>query len=157
MSNLKISQLTTLTSLDATGNEEFVLAEGTNNKKINLTNVEKYITNHLEPLALSITPGPIIDLNDSAYDTVELLLLRWTGPVGTQLMDLPDATDPKNLNRVKRIITDSSFTTSTRVELQPKAGQTLDGGTGAYTINKSYEGITVWCDGVEWYIIQSKA
>ena len=32
-----------------------------------------------------------------------------------------------------------------------------DGGASSYTINKAYEGIMVWSDGVEWYRIQTKA
>jgi hypothetical protein len=36
-------------------------------------------------------------------------------------------------------------------------GDELDGSTAAYVINKAFEGIQVWSDGVEWFIIQKKA
>ena len=46
---------------------------------------------------------------------------------------------------------------STRVELTPTGSDTLDGISGAYVINKTYEGVQVWSDGIEWFIIQKKA
>jgi hypothetical protein len=72
------------------------------------------------------------------------------------VLNLPDATLPINTNRVLRFITNGGFTTNTHVELTPINGQTLDGSTNDYLINKPYEGIQVWSNGVEWFIIQKK-
>ena len=55
------------------------------------------------------------------------------------------------------IYLDGGFANATRVELTPINSQTLDGSTDAYVINKEFEGIQVWSDGVEWFIIQKKA
>ena len=96
-------------------------------------------------------------LNDTAYDEAELIVLTWSGGIGTVELTLPDATAAKNLNRSKRIISDSSFNTSTHADLTPRAGQTLDGSSSAFRINKAYEGIKIWCNGTEWFIIQAKA
>ena len=70
---------------------------------------------------------------------------------------MPDATATNSTNRIIRIISDSTFTTSTHADLTPASGQNLDGATTAYRINKAYEGITVWSNGTEWFIIQAKA
>ena len=66
-------------------------------------------------------------------------------------------TTSTNTNRAFRIITDSTYTTNTKADLTPIAGQTLDGSSDAYRINKAYEGIKVFSNGVEWFIIQKKA
>jgi hypothetical protein len=34
---------------------------------------------------------------------------------------------------------------------------TLDGSTNYFEVNVPYEGIKIWSDGNEWFIIQSKA
>ena len=49
-----------------------------------------------------------------------------------------------------------SFANATRVNLTPPGAETLDGLNDAYVINKPYEGIQVWSDGIEWFIIQKK-
>jgi len=56
-----------------------------------------------------------------------------------------------------RFISDSTFSTNTRIYLTPATGQNLDGSTNYYEINKAYEGIKIWSDGTEWFIIQKKA
>ena len=72
-------------------------------------------------------------------------------------LTLPDATDSNNLNRVIRIISNSTFATNTHTDLTPASGQTLDGSSSAFRINKGYEGIKVWSNGIEWFVIQAKA
>jgi len=86
-----------------------------------------------------------------------MIRLSWNGSNGTMTLNLPDATDSINVNRVIRFISNGGFATSTRVNLTPILGQTLDGDTDAYVINKEFEGIQVWSDGIEWFIIQKKA
>ena len=158
MSDKKISDLTNVTAANITGAEEIAIVQSSETKKSNLTNVQSFIVNHLDPTALTVSvAGGTIDLNDTAYDEAELIVLTWSGGIGTVELTLPDATAAKNLNRSKRIISDSSFSTSTHADLTPRAGQTLDGSSSAFRINKAYEGIKIWCNGTEWFIIQAKA
>lgn len=158
MADKTISQLTEVTAANIAGSEPFPIVQSGETKKVTMLNAQRYIVNHLEPTALTVTvAGGTIDLNDSAYDEAELIVLTWSGGNGTVELTLPDATAAKNLNRVKRIISDSTFATATHADLTPKAGQNLDGSSSAFRINKAYEGIMVWCNGTEWFIIQQKA
>ena len=157
MADKKISQLTEVTAVNILGTEEIALVQSTETKKATLENVQKYITNHLTPTTLSVTAGGTYDLGNEAYDEAELIVLSWIGGNGTATLTLPDVTLDKNLNRTKRIITDSSFSNSTHVDLTPYASQTLDGSNDAFDLNRAYEGIKVWGNGTEWFIIQQKA
>lgn len=158
MSDKKISALTNVTAANITGAEELPIVQTSETKKTNLQEVQHYVVNHLEPTALTISvAGGTIDLNDSAYDEAELIVLTWSGGNGTVELTLPDATAAKNLNRTKRIISDSTFSTSTHADLTPRSSQNLDGSSSAFRINKAYEGIKIWCNGTEWFIIQAKA
>jgi hypothetical protein len=81
--------------------------------------------------------------------------LTWSGANGTMVLTLPTAS--QHPNRVIRFLSDSTFVNSTHADLTPIGGDTLDGSTNYYRINKEYEGIQVWTDGKEWFIIQKKA
>lgn len=155
MADKKISQLDTATDLQ--GAEQLPLVQSSATRKTTLTDVQHFIVNHLEPVTLTVSDGQTIDLNASTYDEAELIVLSWSGGAGTMELTLPNATDSKNLNRVKRFISDSTFSTNTHADLTPVSGQNLDGSSSHYRINKAYEGITVWCNGTEWFIIQAKA
>lgn len=158
MSDKKISALNNVTAANLTGAEELPIVQTGETKKANLNNVQSFIVNHLDPTAVTVSvAGGTIDLNDSAYDEAELIVLSWSGATGTVELTLPDATATKNLNRTKRIISDSTFSTSTHADLTPRAGQNLDGSSAAFRINKAYEGLKIWCNGTEWFIIQAKA
>ena len=158
MADKKISQLTAVTAANIDGTENMPIVHSSTTKKITTTELQHYFVNHLEPTAVTVSvAGGTIDLGASTYDEAELIVLSWSGASGTVELTLPDATATKNLNRVKRIISDSTFSTSTHADLTPASGQNLDGSSSAYRINKSYEGIMVWCDGTEWFIIQAKA
>jgi hypothetical protein len=155
MADKRISALDTATNLQ--GTEQLPLVQSSTTKKTTLTDVQQFIVNHLDPVTLTVSSGQTIDLNSSTYDEAELIVLSWSGGAGTMELTLPDATDSKNLNRVKRLISDSTFSNNTHADLTPASGQNLDGSTSHYRINKAYEGITVWCNGTEWFIIQAKA
>ena len=155
MADKRISALDTATNLQ--GTEQLPLVQSSTTKKTTLTDVQHFIVNHLEPVTLTVLDGQTVDLNASTYDEAELIVLSWSGDSGSMTLTLPDATDSKNLNRVKRLISDSTFATNTHADLTPASGQNLDGSTAHYRINKAYEGITVWCNGTEWFIIQAKA
>ena len=155
MSNKKISQLTETTDLVSA--DEFVVVDGGTTKKITFGNLQKEIVNYLVPKNITVSEGNNIDLGASGYDSVELIRLNWSGSNGNMTMTLPDCTASNNTNRVMRFISDRTFSTNTRVYLTPASGQVIDGSSNFYEINKAHEGIQLWSDGAEWFIIQKKA
>jgi hypothetical protein len=153
MSNKKISQLTETTDL-ASADEFVVVDEGTT-KKITFGNLQKEVVNYLVPKHIIVSEENDIDLGEPDYDSAELIKLSWSGSNGNMTMTMPDCS--KNTNRVMRFISDRTFSTNTRVYLTPASGQGIDGSATPYEINKAFEGIQLWSDGAEWFIIQKKA
>ena len=152
MANKKISALNAATALQ--GSELIPVVQSSETKYSTI----KDIVNYLVPTTLTVSvAGGTVDLGSSTYDDAELIVLSWSGATGTVELTLPDATSTNSTNRVIRIISDSTFSTSTHADLTPDSGQNLDGSSSAYRINKEYEGITVWSNGTEWFIIQAKA
>lgn len=157
MADKKISQLTSVTAANITGAEDLPIVQSGTTKKTSLTDVQNYIVNHLEPTTLTVTDGETYDLGASIYDEAELIVITWSGGNGTATITLPDVTLAKNLNRAKRLITDSTFHNSTHARVTPYGSQTLDGNNSAFDLNREYEGIKIWGNGTEWFIIQQKA
>ena len=168
MPNLPISGLPASDTL--TGAELFADVQGGVTKYTTLDDVTNYVTSSIEtynqnntnnsylvPIDITVQDGVDQWLTGSAYTDTAMIHLDWTGANGTMDLYLPDATAAVNVNRSIRFISDNTFETNTRAELTPLPGQTLDNSAGSYTINKAYEGIMVWSDGVEWYRIQTKA
>jgi len=151
MADQKISELTDATAL--TGTEQVPLVQSSTTKKATIND----ITNHIITVAKTASADEAVDLDSSTYENAMMIKLTWSGATGTATYTLPDATSSNSTNRVLRFITDSTFSASTRVDITPASGQNLDGDTGAYEINKAYEGIAIWSDGTEWFIIQKKA
>jgi len=149
MANLKISQLPTSTALQ--GDEAIVVVQSNTTKQSTV----QHILNYIVPTSVTVSSGQTVNLSDSTYETSELIRLTWSGSNGTMTLNLPSAAS--NQNRVMRFISNGGFATATRVELTPIGGDELDGSTSAYVINKTFEGIQVWSDGAEWFIIQKKA
>jgi len=168
MPNLPISGLPASDAL--TGAELFADVQGGVTKYTTLDDVKNYVTSsiddytqnntfnsYLVPVNITVQDGIDLYLTGSAYANTAMIHIDWTGANGTMDLYLPDATAAVNVNRSIRFISDNTFETNTRAELTPLPGQTLDNSAGSYTINKAYEGIMVWSDGVEWYRIQTKA
>ena len=149
MANLKISELPQATAIQ--GNEEMAIVQGGTTKRTTVNTTKNYIV----PTTLTVSDGQTINLSDIGYQSVDMIRLTWSGANGTMVLNLPDAT--QNVNRLLRFLSNGGFATATRVELTPILSQTLDGSTTAYVINKEFEGIQVWSDGIEWFIIQKKA
>ena len=149
MANLKISALPIATELQ--GSELFAVVQGGETKQTTLNDIDNYLI----PTTLVVLADTVVSLNDISYQDVSLIRLTWSGANGTMVLNLPNATD--NTNRVLRFLSNGGFQTSTRVELTPISGETLDGTTSPYIINKEYEGIQLWSDGIEWFIVQKKA
>ena len=157
MADKKISELTAVTAANITGSEDLAIVQSSETKKTTLTDVQHFIINHLDPVTLTVEAGETYDLGASTYDEAELIVLSWSGANGTATLTLPDVTASKNLNRTKRLITDSTFTNATHANLTPFGSQNLDGANSAFDLNREYEGIKIWGNGTEWFIIQQKA
>ena len=149
MANLKISALPVATDLQ--GGELFAIVQDGVTKQTSLNQIDNYLI----PTSLTVEPDVTVNLSDAAYQNSILIKLSWSGANGTQVLNLPSASS--SANRIIRIISNGGYVTSTRTELTPISGDTLDGSTSAYVINKAYEGIQVWSDGSQWFIIQKKA
>ena len=151
MADKKISQLNTATALQ--GDENIVVVQSSETKKATLHQIKNYIV----AVHLTAEADVDVDLGVSTYENTRMFKFSWTGNNGTAVYTLPDATT--NANRLIRFIADSTFTSSKHVDLTPIDGQNLDGGASGnqYRINKDYEGIAIWSDGAEWFIIQKKA
>ena len=149
MADQKISQLTSATTLS--GSENLVVVQSSSTKKTTINE----ITNYIVSMSLTVSDSQTINLSDSTYDNLKLLKLTWSGGAGNMTLNLPTASE--NTDRAIRFISDNSFNTNTRVYLTPSGSDTLDGSTNYYEINKAFEGIYVWSDGSEWFIIQKKA
>jgi len=147
--NLKISQLPVSTALQ--GDESIVVVQSSTTKRSTIQDIVNYIV----PTTIIVSSGQIVNLSDSTYAYSELIRLTWNGANGTMTLNLPSASS--NVNRVMRFISNGGFAVATRVELTPTGSDTLDGISDAYVINKTYEGVQVWSDGIEWFIIQKKA
>lgn len=148
MADKKISELTDASTL--TGEEQIPLVQSSATKKVTVSSFNKLIT-----VSKTAQAGETVDLDSSTYDYAQLIKLSWTGSAGTAVYTLPDAT--AHTNRKIRFISDSTLSTNTHIELTPASGQELDGSTSAYDINKAFEGIAIWSDGTEWFVIQKKA
>ena len=151
MADRKISELTDATAL--TGEEQVPLVQSSTTKKATIND----ITNHIITVSKTASADESVDLDSSTYENAMMIKLTWDGAAGTATYTLPDATSSNSTNRVLRFITDSTFSATNRVDITPASGQNLDGATTAYEINKAYEGIAIWSDGTEWFIIQKKA
>lgn len=149
MADKKITQLDNTTALDGTENLVFVQSNETKKGTVN------DIINYLVPTHITVSSGQTVNLSDSQYANIKLVKLTWSGASGNMTLNLPSASD--NTNRAIRFISNGGFNTNTRVYLTPTGGDTLDGSTNYYEINKAYEGIYIWSDGSEWFIIQKKA
>lgn len=145
----KISQLNAVSSVQPS--DLLAVVQGGETKKAQVYQLENYLV----PTNLTVSSGDTVNLSDSTYSDAMLIRLSWSGANGTMTLNLPSASD--NTNRLMRFISNGGFNTATRVELTPINSQELDGSTDSYVINKEFEGIQVWSDGVEWFIIQKKA
>lgn len=150
MANLKISGLPVSTEIQ--GNEILPLVQGGTTKQVTVSNLKNYFVS----TDITVEAGVDVDLNAAIYDDTFMFKFSWTGANGTAVYTLPDAV--AHIHRKIRFISDGTFTGSAKhVDITPASGQTLDGSSNAYRINKDYEGITIWSDGVEWFILQKKA
>ena len=146
MADKKISQLDAASALQ--GTEVFPLVQSSTTRQASINDVKNYL------IATNLTAQASVNVDLANYPNAHIVHLSWSGANGTATYTLPSASS--STNRKIRFITDSTFNTNTRVDLTPASGDTLDGGA-AFEINSAYEGIAIWSDGTEWFIIQKKA
>ena len=148
MADKKISQLGSATAL--VGTELLVTVQSGVTKQTTVNQIK----NTLVPYNLTVQSNQVVNLSSSIFDQAMLVKLTWSGASGNMTLNLPSASATPN--RALRFVSNGGFTANTRVYLTPTGGDTLDGSTNYYEINKTYEGIKVWSDGSEWFIIQKK-
>ena len=149
MANAKISALPIATELQ--GSELIATVQNGDTKQTTVAKIKNYfVATHITAEA-----DVDVDLNQSIYDDTFMFKVSWSGSNGLARYTLPDAVT--HANRLIRFISDSTFASADHFDITPAAGQTLDGSSNAYRINKPYEGIAIWSDGVEWFVIQKKA
>ena len=130
-----------------------VVGDITGNLTGDVTSHRSYII----PATVSGSAGISTILSSSAYDNVSLVKLDYTGSInGTATVLLPDATATQHTYRSIRFLGNSTITNQKQYTVAPSGSQTLDGGSGGFTMNRSYEGIMVWSDGTEWFQVQAK-
>jgi hypothetical protein len=149
MSDKSISQLNEASAL--VGTELLVTVQSGETKQ---TTVNK-LKNTLVPYNLTVSSGQTVNLSDTIFDQAMLVKLTWSGGSGNMTINLPSAAN--NVNRAIRFISNGGFNINTRARVTPSGGDTLDGSTNYFEVNVPYEGIKIWSDGNEWFIIQSKA
>ncbi len=149
MANAKISSLPIATELQ--GGELIATVQNGDTKQTTVTKIKNYfVSTHITAEA-----DVDVDLNAAIYDDTFMFKVSWSGGNGTAVYTLPNAVS--HANRLIRFISDSTFASADHFDITPAAGQNLDGSSNPYRINKDYEGIAIWSDGVEWFIIQKKA
>ena len=111
--------------------------------------IENGITK-LIPEFITIGPGTttVYTSNKNIVD------LTWSGGSGIHVFQLPAADAIPY--RVIRITNNSTVTANDKVHVTPIVPETIDGDP-SYTLNKPYNGVTVWSDGTNWTVIQAKS
>ena len=112
---------------------------------------------YLVPTIITGSAGGRTALTSSIYENTGMFRLTWEGGNGVHQLILPDATSNINAYRQIRFISDGTVTANDEFYLTCSLDQTLDGSSGEFQIDRSYEGIMVWSDGTEWFRIQTKA
>ena len=116
--------------------------------------VNEYILNNsisrIIPYFLLATSGGNTDF-DTNYNMVDI---DWDGGSGTHVLNLPSAV--ANPYRVIRVSNNATVAANDKIHVTPPVGETIDG-DAFYSINKPYNGIAVWSDGIRWIVIQAKS
>ena len=155
MANRKISELNSASIL--TGVEEFALVQDSETKKGTISGVRDYINTQPEDYTVIIVQdGQTLDLGVPAYSNTNFIQLKWSGGSGNQNMTIQLPSVVQAQSRMIRLITNGSFTSNTHARITPDGIETIDG-SNEYVINRQYEGVTLWSDGLEWTIIQAKS
>lgn len=144
-------------SLDPTNDNQTLSLENNiltieNGNSVDLSSIQSTLIPHI----LIGEPGGVTDYAVEDLPS-NMVLLRWgqEGVNGHHSVYLPPIDG--NVFRSIRFITDSSVDANEQIWIYPQAGATIDGGVGPLQIDRFYEGLSIWNDGIEWYVIQAKA
>jgi hypothetical protein len=154
---ISLKDLKAYISLDPTGDNQTLSLENNiltieNGNSVDLSSVQSILIPHI----LIGEPGGVTDYAVEDLPS-NLVLLRWgqEGVNGQHSVYLPPIDG--NVFRSIRFITDSTVDANEQIWIYPQAGTTIDGGVGPLQIDRFYEGLSLWNDGIEWYVIQAKA
>lgn len=89
-------------------------------------------------------------------DNTSHVMNTWTGSNGSSGILLPPVSESEG--RLIAFHSDSTISANTYVRLRPATvdtSATIDGAS-SYDFNRAYDGITILCDGSNWFIIQKK-
>lgn len=104
----------------------------------------------LEPEFMTVGPGGSSTITTSK----NIVDLTWSGGSGTHDLTLPSAAAIPY--RFLRIVNDSTVTAQDKVDIYAPGTETIDG-AAFYRINKEFNGVAVWSDGSNWFVIQAKS
>ena len=157
MNLVTLKDLKAFISLDPTGDNQTLSLENNiltieNGNSVDLSSIQSTLIPHI----LIGEPGGVTDYAVEDLPS-NLVLLRWgqDGVNGHHSVYLPPIDG--NVFRSIRFITDSTVDANEQIWIYPQAGATIDGGVGPLQIDRFYEGLSLWNDGIEWYVIQAKA
>jgi hypothetical protein len=136
-----------------------VLKENLPGSSTNVTGNTYIVPEFLTISGSNSSPYPEYYLTGSSYENTSMIKVFWSGGNGEAHLILPDATTDTNQYRAIRLTMDANFASNDKAKLygDPSLGQTLDGSSGGYTLDRAFEGIMVWSDGSNWIRIQTKA
>ena len=147
-------------NIDGTVDTSNVIREASLTVSGSIISTEKQIisgSSYLVPAIAQGATGDTVYLTGSNYDNVSIVrAIHDNGSNGVLTLVLPHSTGSNELHRTIRIISNGSADAQHNIDIIPPAGDTLDGSSLGFTINRSYEGLMVWSDGTEWFRIQSK-
>ena len=147
-------------NIDGTVDTSNVIREASLTVSGSIISTEKQIisgSSYLVPAIAQGATGDTVYLTGSNYDNVSIVrAIHDNGSNGVLTLVLPHSTGSNELHRTIRIISNGSADAQHNIDIIPPAGDTLDGSSSGFTINRSYEGLMVWSDGTEWFRIQSK-
>ena len=158
MASNKLTDLTPITADQLSGSDPFYLVDVSVNQSKKVLLSELFIwargkINTEPPFLITATSG-----GSSSYSNDEnIIYLSWSGGSGTYDLTLPSATDTPY--RTIQIISDGTLAANDKVHVLAPVGERIDGdiNPGFYTLNKPFNGVTVWSDGTQWVVIQAKA
>ena len=154
----KLTELDPLLSNDLSGVDPLYIVDVSSDKskKVLLSELFTWAKNKINtqpPFLITATPG-----GSSSYsDDKNIIYLSWSGGSGTYDLTLPSATDIPYRNI--QIISDGTLSASDKVHILAPVGERIDGdiNPGFYTLNKPFNGVTVWSDGTQWIVTQAKS
>ena len=154
----KLTELDPLLSNDLSGVDPLYIVDVSSDKskKVLLSELFIWANNKINtqpPFLITATPG-----GSSSYsDDKNIIYLSWSGGSGTYDLTLPSATDIPYRNI--QIISDGTLAANDKVHVLAPVGERIDGdiNPGFYTLNKPFNGVTVWSDGTQWIVTQAKS